>query len=138
MNASKAQIYPDNADARVGNTAKTPDVMIKIRVSGEGKDGYTPRRGVDYWTEEDQQSIRDYVDEAVGDAGGGGGGMTELPVASADKLGGVMVGKNLAIDENGRLSVDTTDGVSEDNTRPITSAGVYVVVGNIEALLKTI
>lgn len=68
----------------------------------------------------------------------GGGGLTELPVASADKLGGVMVGENLAIDENGRLSVDTTDGVSEDNTRPITSAGVYVVVGNIEALLKTI
>lgn len=129
------------SDPKVNVRAEEPDVRIEIRVSNDGKDGYTPQRGVDYWTEEDQQVIRDYVDEAVGDAGGGSGGsggLTELPVASVDKLGGVMVGKNLAIDENGVLSVETTDGVSEDNTRPITSAGVYVVVGNIEALLKTI
>lgn len=125
------------SDPKVNIRAEEADARIEIRVSNDGKDGYTPKRGVDYWTEEDQQEIRDYVNEAVGDAGGGGG-LTELPVASADKLGGVMVGENLAIDENGRLSVDTTDGVSEDNTRPITSAGVYVVVGNIEALLKTI
>lgn len=127
------------SDPKVNIRAEEADARIEIRVSNDGKDGYTPQRGVDYWTEEDQQVIRDYVDEAVGDAGGGGGGgLTELPVASSDELGGVMVGENLTIDENGRLSVDTTDGVSEDNTRPITSAGVYVVVGNIEALLKTI
>ena len=126
------------SDPKVNVRAEEPDVRIEVRVANEGKDGYTPQRGKDYWTEEDQQAIRDYVDEAVGDAGGGGGGLTELPVASADELGGVMVGENLTIDENGRLSVETTDGVSEDNTRPITSAGVYVVVGNIEALLKTI
>lgn len=40
--------------------------------------------------------------------------------------------------ENGILSVNTTDKMEQDNTRPITAAGVYATVGNIEALLKTI
>lgn len=40
--------------------------------------------------------------------------------------------------ENGILSVNTTDKMEQDNTLPITSAGVYATVGNIEALLKTI
>lgn len=40
--------------------------------------------------------------------------------------------------ENGVLSVNTTDQMEQDNTLPITSAGVFAVVGNIEALLKTI
>lgn len=40
--------------------------------------------------------------------------------------------------ENGILSVNTTDQMEQDNTLPITSAGVYATVGNIETLLKTI
>ena len=40
--------------------------------------------------------------------------------------------------ENGVLSVNTTNDMEQDNTLPITSAGVYATVGNIEALLKTI
>lgn len=40
--------------------------------------------------------------------------------------------------ENGVLSVNTTNAMEQDNTLPITSAGVYATVGNIEALLKTI
>lgn len=30
-----------------------------------GADGYTPLRGVDYWTEEDKAEIKAYVDEAI-------------------------------------------------------------------------
>lgn len=30
-----------------------------------GVDGYTPRRGVDYWTEEDKAEIKGYVDDAI-------------------------------------------------------------------------
>lgn len=37
--------------------------------------------------------------------------------------------------KNGILSVNTTDQMEQDNTRPITSAGVYNIVGNIEILL---
>lgn len=40
--------------------------------------------------------------------------------------------------ENGILSVNTTNDMEQDNTLPITSAGVYTAVGNIEVLLKTI
>ena len=31
----------------------------------DGKDGYTPVRGTDYWTEDDIAEIKAYVDEAI-------------------------------------------------------------------------
>lgn len=40
--------------------------------------------------------------------------------------------------KDGVLSVNTTGTVSAGNLLPITSAGVHVVVGNINALLETI
>ena len=40
--------------------------------------------------------------------------------------------------KNGVLSVNTTNQMEQDNTLPITSAGVFATVGNIEVLLKTI
>ena len=36
------------------------------------------------------------------------------------------------------LRVNTTDAAEKDNTLPISSAGVYTTVGNINALLETI
>lgn len=39
---------------------------------------------------------------------------------------------------NGVLMVNTTDEMTEDDARPITSDGVHTVVGNIEALLEVI
>lgn len=48
-----------------------------------------------------------------------------------------QVGETLKL-ENGVLSVNTTNDMEQDNTLPITSAGVYTAVGNIEALLATI
>ena len=47
-------------------------------------------------------------------------------------------GNALELTEDGALNVITTHDAEKDNTRPITSAGVYTVVGNINALLKTI
>ena len=40
--------------------------------------------------------------------------------------------------KDGVLSVNTTDNAEKDNTLPISSAGVYTQIGNIEVLLKTI
>lgn len=40
--------------------------------------------------------------------------------------------------ENGRISVITTDEAQKDNTTPITSNGVHVIVGNIDTILQTI
>lgn len=61
-----------------------------------------------------------------------------IPIATTTTLGGVIVGDNLTVDENGRISVDTADAPEEDNTRPITSAAVQTSIGNIEVLLGTI
>lgn len=58
--------------------------------------------------------------------------------ATPTTLGGIIVGDNLLITEEGRLSVDTATTVEDDNTRPITSAAVYTEVGNINVLLAAI
>lgn len=52
-----------------------------------------------YWAEQSQ-------------AGGGGGGITELPIASAETLGGIKVGNGLSVTEDGVLSADATEGVN--------------------------
>ena len=49
----------------------------------------------------------------------------------------LVPGDNIQI-KNNVISVITTSDVEGDNTRPITSAGVYATVGNINELLKTI
>lgn len=63
---------------------------------------------------------------------------TTIPVATKSTLGGIKVGENLTITADGVLAVDTTTNATQDNTKPITSGGVYTVVGNIDALLKNI
>lgn len=61
-----------------------------------------------------------------------------LPIASSEILGGIKIGENLKIDENGVLSVDIATEMLEDNTKPITSGAVFTEVGNIEVLLKAL
>ena len=62
----------------------------------------------------------------------------ELPPATTDTLGGVIVGDDLLVTQEGRISVDKTDSFSADNTKPVTAAAVYTEIGNINALLATI
>ena len=45
---------------------------------------------------------------------------------------------NALVNRSGTLCVNTTDNAEQDNTRPITSAGVHVICGNINALLQAI
>jgi len=61
-----------------------------------------------------------------------------LSIADGTKAGLVRVGDNLDITADGLLSVLTADDAEEDNTRPITSAAVNTIVGNIDVLLGTI
>lgn len=61
-----------------------------------------------------------------------------LVPATTTTLGGIIVGSDLLITEEGVLSVDKATMVEADNTRPITSAAVYAEVGNIQVLLETI
>ena len=48
-----------------------------------------------------------------------------------------QIGAGLKVEEN-VLMVDTANVVEEDNTKPVTSAAVYVEIGNIEALLASL
>lgn len=42
------------------------DIDLKVKAQGkDGKDGKTPVRGVDYWTDEDKAEIKKYVDDAI-------------------------------------------------------------------------
>lgn len=64
----------------------------------------------------------------------------EVPAIGGSGSGGgstYVAGDNIRIN-GGIISVVTTNEAEKDNTRPITSAGVYATIGNIEALLKTI
>ncbi len=97
-----------------------------------------------------QQSNNVYVNKTINDEGiinldfgipvSTDSGSVEyvLPIATDITLGGVKVGHALQITTDGTLSVDTVDDVEEDNTKPITSKGVYTTVGNINALLASI
>lgn len=64
--------------------------------------------------------------------------LTDATIATTTTLGLVKVGKNLSITKDGLLSVDTTNNAEEDNTKPMTSAGVYIQLGNINVLLEKI
>lgn len=61
-----------------------------------------------------------------------------LEPATTTTLGGIIVGQDLLITEEGVLSVDKANIVEQDNTKPITAAAVYTEVGNIDVLLQTI
>lgn len=86
----------------------------------DGVDGYTPVKGVDYYTEADKAEIVEAV-------------ILQIPILSTS----YEAGEGIKI-ENKTISVVTTDKVEQNNTLPITSHGVYTVVGNINALLETI
>ena len=82
------------------------------------------------------------VDDDVGEEMSGSLAMQisnyELPPATTTELGGIIVGDDLQITQEGVLSVVKANAVESDNTHPITAAAVYVEVGNINALLQTI
>lgn len=62
----------------------------------------------------------------------------EVPNATREQAGVIRVGDNLEITPEGVLSVMTTDRAEAGDTRPITSAGVYTQLGNIEILLAAL
>lgn len=104
---------------RVLDAGQRVDDFLATLEGGEDGQVWTKRNGTAQW--EDPQ-------------GGGGGAsswddLTDKPFET--------IGDNLKV-VNGALSVDTAPNVEQDNTKPITSAAVYVEVGNINALLALI
>ncbi|MBQ7962442.1 MAG: hypothetical protein IJ289_07555 [Clostridia bacterium] len=61
-----------------------------------------------------------------------------IPTDSEDSsVQKIEIGNGLKLEDN-VLSVDTADNVEKDNTKPVTSAAVYTVVGNINAILESL
>lgn len=63
----------------------------------------------------------------------GGGSWNQISGKPFDTIDG-----NTLVNRSGVLCVNTTDDAEQDNTRPITSSGVHVICGNINALLQAI
>ena len=63
----------------------------------------------------------------------GGGSWSQISGKPFDTIDG-----NTLVNRSGALCVNTTDDAEQDNTRPITSSGVHVICGNINALLQSI
>ena len=63
----------------------------------------------------------------------GGGSWSQISGKPFDAIDG-----NTLVNRSGTLCVNTTDNAEQDNTRPITSSGVHVICGNINALLQAI
>lgn len=60
----------------------------------------------------------------------GGGGITEIPIATADILGGVKVGERLSITEEGVLSLQADSTPTEGSNNVVTSGGVFTALSN--------
>lgn len=68
------------------------------------------------------------LDEKLAEIGTGGGGGPSY-----------VIGEGLKLDVNtNTISVDVAEAAEKDNTKPITSAAVNTIVGNINVLLETI
>lgn len=62
-----------------------------------------------------------------------------VPIATETEPGVVAVGDGLKIDAGtGVLRVNTTKEASQDNTLPMSAAGVYIELGNIKSILESI
>ena len=72
-----------------------------------------------------------------GDKGDPGTGGASAWSEITDKPFNTIDGNTL-VNRSGALCVNTTDDAEQDNTRPITSSGVNVICGNINALLQSI
>jgi hypothetical protein len=99
------------------------DALALAKASGE----FDGRDGDDYvLTLDDKAEIAEMAAEMVDVPDPGSGGNFALDTDATLKV------------EDGVLSVNTTNKMEQNNMLPITSAGVFTVVGNIEALLKTV
>ena len=103
-----------------------------IDITGDpGADGYSPTVTLTRLSNGVQIVVQNKDGKQMAMVYDGAGGTDE---GGAD----VRVDGSTIILDGGILSVNTTDKVEQDNTQPITSAGVFAEVGNINALLSTI
>lgn len=97
-------------------------VLDELKQAGAGNVGAVRYDQPQNLTDEQKAQARENIGAGTGNGSGGVDFETD---------------KTLSL-KNGILSVNTAKKMEKDNTLPITSAAVYVEVGNINALLETI
>lgn len=83
-------------------------------------------------------TIENNILKLIADDTGSGGGNTGGNTGGGGSAASFPIDDTLKRSADGVLSVNTADAVEQDNTRPVTSAAVHTVVGNIETLMKLI
>ena len=63
LNSAKPPYIGENGNWYLWNA----DAYADSGICAKGDDGYTPVKGVDYWTEGDRAEIKEYVDSVVGE-----------------------------------------------------------------------
>ena len=138
---------PDEAQTYAKLEKKVSDEVSRLddRINNipEGKDGITPTIGDNgnwYLGDTDTGKPSRGATGAKGDKGdkgdpgtGGASAWSEITDKPFNTIDG-----NTLVNRSGALCVNTTDDAEQDNTRPITSSGVHVICGNINALLQAI
>ena len=138
---------PDEAQTYAKLEKKVSDEVSRLddRINNipEGKDGITPTIGDNgnwYLGDTDTGKPSRGATGAKGDKGdkgdpgtGGASAWSEITDKPFNTIDG-----NTLVNRSGTLCVNTTDDAEQDNTRPITSSGVHVICGNINALLQAI
>ncbi len=86
---------------------------INVDIIGTGARGKEGKSAYESWLDLGNEGTeQEFLASLKGDKGDKGDigepGSSFLPVASGDVLGGIMVGENLTIDNDGVLSIDTS------------------------------
>ena len=113
----------------VGKSAAVSVYIARALEAGEEPDPPSPG-----WLEQVLAAAA-AIGSGGGESGSGNGGASNWSQLTGKPF--TTIGDNLKV-VGGALTVDTADAVEEDNTKPVTSAAVFVEIGNIEALLATI
>lgn len=119
------------SEAAREHSADMFDQIVEIgQQAAEAKEQWESMRAEAETLPEGSEATANYSDGILhlGIPRGGGGGSSAYQIGSGLKLDTAT----------NTLSVDTADAVEQDNTKPITSAAVFVEVGNIEALLAAL
>lgn len=119
--ATAAKTSETNARASELNAleAKSTAVNKAAEAATSASAAKTSEINAEYWAKQAEAN------------GGGGGGITEIPIASADTLGGIKVGEGLEITEDGtlkgqKIAIDATPTEGSENA--VASAGVKTYV----------
>ena len=75
-----------------------------------------------------------YISQIYGIKFGSGGGLSEIPIATNETLGGIKVGNYLNITDEGILSAAVDKELSAESNNPIEASAVYNAVNNLIVL----